>query len=40
MTVALVDGSEYEGGDFEINMSTPDRENIHVIKEAKVKVKF
>tara|TARA_Y100000114_G_scaffold36181_1_gene31704 strand:- start:611 stop:1213 length:603 start_codon:yes stop_codon:yes gene_type:complete len=37
MTVALVDGSEYEGGDFEINMSTPDRENIHVIKEAKIK---
>ena len=37
MTVALVDGSEYEGGDFEINMSTPDRENVHVIKEAKVK---
>ena len=26
MTVALVDGSEYEGGDFEINMSTPDKE--------------
>ena len=37
MTVALVDGSEYEGGDFEINMSTPDRENIHVVKEAKIK---
>ena len=37
MTVALVDGSEYEGGDFEINMSTTDRENIHVIKEAKIK---
>ena len=37
MTVALVDGNEYEGGDFEINMSTPDRENIHVVKQAKIK---
>jgi len=37
MTVALVDGSEYEGGDFEINMSSPDKEEIHVIKQAKIK---
>ena len=37
MTVALVDGSEYEGGDFEVNMSSPDREEIHVIKQAKIK---
>ena len=37
MTVALVDGSEYEGGDFEINMSSPEKEIIHVIKQAKIK---
>ena len=37
MTVALVDGSEYEGGEFEINMSTPEKEIIHVIKPAKIK---
>ena len=37
MTVALVDGSEYEGGDFEINMSTPEKEIIHVINQAKIK---
>ena len=37
MTVALVDGSDYEGGEFEINMSTPEKENIHVIKESKIK---
>ena len=37
MTIALVDGSEYEGGDFEVNMSSPDREEIHVIKQAKIK---
>ena len=37
MTVALVDGSEYEGGDFEINMSSPEKEIIHVVKQAKIK---
>jgi len=37
MTVALVDGSDYEGGEFEINMSTPEKENIHVVKESKIK---
>jgi PKHD-type hydroxylase len=37
MTVALVDGNEYEGGDFEINMSSPEKENIHVVKQAKIK---
>ena len=37
MTVALVDGSEYEGGDFEINLNTPEKEEIHVIKQAKSK---
>ena len=37
MTVALVDGSEYEGGDFEINMSSPDKEDVRVVKEAKIK---
>jgi len=37
MTIALVDGSEYEGGDFEINMSTPEKDCIKVIKEAKIK---
>jgi PKHD-type hydroxylase len=37
MTVALVDGSEYEGGDFEINLNTPEKEEIHVIQQAKIK---
>ena len=37
MTVALVDGSEYEGGDFEINFNTPEKEDIHVIKPARIK---
>ena len=37
MTVALVDGSEYEGGDFEINVNDPKREEVHVIKPAKLK---
>jgi PKHD-type hydroxylase len=37
MTVALVDGNEYEGGDFEINMCSPEKENIHVVKQAKIK---
>ena len=37
MTVALVDGSEYEGGDFEINFNTPEKEDIHVIKAARIK---
>jgi len=37
MTVALVDGSDYEGGEFEINMSTPEKEIIHVVKESKIK---
>ena len=37
MIVALVDGSQYEGGDFEINTSSPDKEEIYVIKDAKIK---
>jgi PKHD-type hydroxylase len=38
MIVALVDGDEYEGGDFEINLSNPEREdNIVFIQDAKVK---
>jgi PKHD-type hydroxylase len=37
MIVALVDGSQYEGGDFEINTSSPEKEEIYVIKEAKIK---
>ena len=37
MTVALVDGSEYEGGDFEVNFNTPEKEDIHVIKAARIK---
>ena len=28
---------DYEGGEFEINMSTPEKENIHVVKESKIK---
>ena len=36
MTVALVDGSEYEGGDFEINFNNLKQEEIHVVKQAKV----
>ena len=37
MTVALVDGSEYEGGDFEVNLNEPNKEAIHVIKPARLK---
>ena len=37
MTVALVDGSEYEGGDFEIRMENPKDHEVHVIKAAKQK---
>ena len=37
MTVALVDGSEYEGGDFEVNLNDPQKEAIHVIKPARLK---
>ena len=37
MTVALVDGTEYEGGDFEVNLNDPQKEAIHVIKPAKLK---
>ena len=37
MTVALVDGSEYEGGNFEVNFNEPNREDIHVIKPARQK---
>ena len=38
MIVALVDGSEYEGGDFEININNPERnDNIVFLKDAKVK---
>ena len=37
MTVALVDGDQYEGGDFEVNFNTPEKEDIHVIKAAKIK---
>tara|TARA_A100001391_G_scaffold161890_1_gene120867 strand:- start:2410 stop:3012 length:603 start_codon:yes stop_codon:yes gene_type:complete len=37
MTVALVDGSEYEGGDFEIRMENSKDHEIHVIKAAKQK---
>ena len=37
MTVALVDGSEYEGGDFEVNLNEPKQEAVHVIKPARLK---
>ena len=37
MTVALVDGSEYEGGDFEVNLNDPKQETVHVIKPARLK---
>ena len=37
MTVALVDGSQYEGGDFEVNFNTPEKKDIHVIKAARIK---
>ena len=37
MTVALVDGSEYEGGDFEVNLNEPKKEAVHVIKPARLK---
>ena len=37
MTVALVDGSEYEGGDFEIRMENSKDHEVHVIKAAKQK---
>ena len=37
MTVALVDGSEYEGGDFEVNINSPEKDEVHVIKQAKIK---
>ena len=37
MTVALVDGIEYEGGDFEIRMENPKDHEVHVIKAAKQK---
>ena len=37
MIVALVDGSQYEGGDFEVNFNTPEKKDIHVIKAARIK---
>jgi len=38
MIIALVDGNEYEGGDFEINLNNPERDdNIVFIEDAKVK---
>ena len=37
MPVALVDGNEYEGGDFEVNLNDPQKEAIHVIKPARLK---
>jgi PKHD-type hydroxylase len=37
MTVALVDGNDYEGGDFELNINSPEKEEIYVVKEAKLK---
>jgi PKHD-type hydroxylase len=38
MIIPLVDGNEYEGGDFELNLNNPENENnIITIKEAKIK---
>ena len=38
MIIPLVDGNEYEGGDFEINLNNPENDNnIESIKEAKIK---
>ena len=38
MIIPLVDGNEYEGGDFEINLNNPENDNnIVSIKEAKIK---
>ena len=32
MSLALVDGDEYEGGDFEVSVLTPEKNNIHKVK--------
>jgi len=38
MIIPLVDGNEYEGGDFELNLNNPENENnIVTIKEARIK---
>jgi PKHD-type hydroxylase len=38
MIIPLVDGNQYEGGDFELNLNSPENENnIVTIKEAKIK---
>ena len=37
MTVALVDGSEYEGGDFEVRLESSKNDEVHKIKAAKLK---
>ena len=37
MSVALVDGNEYEGGDFEINDLSPKKNKIHKIKALRKK---
>ena len=37
MSVALVNGTEYEGGDFEINDLSPKKNIIHNVKSLKKK---
>ena len=37
MSVALVDGTEYEGGDFEINNLSPKKNEVYIIKALRKK---
>ena len=37
ITISLVEGTEYEGGDFQINLNTPEKDNIKTIKQARLK---